>query len=59
VVWTNQSPFSFRVLLERKEDGSWCMCVDYMALNHVTVKDKFPIAVVDKLLDELRVLKTF
>jgi hypothetical protein len=47
------------VLLIRKADGNWCFCVDYHALNVITVKDAYPILVVDELLDELHSARFF
>ena len=36
-----------------KPDGSWCMCPNYIQINNITIKYKFPIPVIDELLDEL------
>jgi hypothetical protein len=59
VIRPRHSPFSSLVLLVRKTDGTWCMCMDYRALNKVISKDKFPVPIVAELLDELWGAKIF
>ncbi|WVZ89058.1 LOW QUALITY PROTEIN: hypothetical protein U9M48_035516 [Paspalum notatum var. saurae] len=49
------SPWAFPVLLvEKKDTDVKRMCVDYRALNKVTIKNKYPLPRIDDLFDQLQ-----
>ena len=45
------SPWASPVVMVRKKDGGWSMCVDYRRLNIVTKFDYFPLPRFDQALD--------
>ncbi|GKF60534.1 putative reverse transcriptase domain-containing protein, partial [Tanacetum coccineum] len=50
----SSSPLEALVLFVKKKDGSFRMCIDYRELNKLTVKNRYPLPIIDDLFDQLQ-----
>ncbi|GJW53553.1 putative reverse transcriptase domain-containing protein [Tanacetum coccineum] len=50
----SSSPWGAPVLLVKKKDGSFRMCIDYRELNKLTVKNRYQLSRIDDLFDQLQ-----
>jgi hypothetical protein len=55
----SSSPWGAPVIFVEKKDGTQRMCVDYRALNEVTIKNKYPFPRIEDLFDQLKGAKVF
>ena len=47
------------MLFVKKKDGSLRPCIDYKQLNKVTIKNKYPLPMIDDLFDQLQGAQCF
>ncbi|GKD91845.1 putative nucleotidyltransferase, ribonuclease H [Tanacetum coccineum] len=53
------SPWGAPVLFVKKKDGSFRMCIDYRELKKLTVKNHYPLPMIDDLFDQLQGSSTY
>jgi hypothetical protein len=55
----SKSPFGAPILFVKKKDGTMRMCVDYRALNNITIKNAYPLPRIEELFDRLQGARFF
>ena len=53
------SPSGAPILFVKKKDGTLRLCVDYRGLNHLTQKNRYPLPLINKALDQLVGMKVY
>ncbi|GMG55639.1 unnamed protein product [Ambrosiozyma monospora] len=55
----SKSPYNSPVLFVKKKDGGLRLCVDYRLLNNFTIKNRFPLPLIDEILESIGDAKVF
>jgi hypothetical protein len=58
-IYPSSSPWGAPVIFVPKNDGTQRLCVDYCALNEITVKNKYLLPRIDDLFDQLHGVSLF
>ena len=54
IIRPRTSPCGSPIVLIPKKDRTWRMCVEFRALNNITVKNRYPLPRIDDFLDQLK-----
>ena len=53
------SPAGAQILFALKPDGALMLCIDYRGLNNITIKNKYPLPLMNELRDSLGKARIF
>ena len=53
-IWESQSSAEYSILFVLKSDSSLRLCVDYWALNNITVKNSYSLLLISELQDRFQ-----
>lgn len=59
IIQESDSDYASPIILVRKKTGDYRLCVDYRALNAITIKERFPLPHIDDQLSRLAGKKVF
>lgn len=59
IIRESNSPYASPILLVKKKNGEYRMCVDYRKLNAITVRDKYPMPLIEEQIDKLEANEYF
>ena len=59
VIEPSRAEWASPPVLVRKKDGTWRYCIDFRAVNNVTVKDAYPLPLIEECIDSLAGKKWF
>jgi hypothetical protein len=58
-IWTSNLPIGAPVLFVKKKNGTLRLCMDYWALNKITIKNRYPLPLSGDLIDHLSQAKLY
>ena len=59
IIRPSQSPYMSQVVIVRKKTGEICLCVDFRALNAITIRNSFPLPQIEEALQAVKAVVWF
>ena len=54
IIRESESPYASPIVLVRKKNSEYRLCVDYRFLNKITLRDNYPLPLIEDQIDKLR-----